>query len=1361
MKKVFYKVLYSGYFILTALIAMAQTPPTREWEFTGGNTGGDDWVIKIKQTSDGGYVGVGFSANEAGGGYYPSIFKLNHFGTPYWNTFDANSGITGGYAFDDVVETISGVDTQYVAVGTVKADEGLYDIDGNILENRTLFIARFDKNGVKLSDKILYNYLYFGGAVKYKCGETREARIVQAPDGNFVIAAKSDAWHKSQNLPTDPYKGQFDIVVFNINADFSTPSNNFKWICHQGEATNVDKRGWDVGDFIIDYIVSSATYSVMITGGKYNIITDNPTQLLNRTPNSQHPFAPHTLKIAKQKVFVTRIDINGINVAFPVGWPKDYDFSVANSYTALTNAPFRNEGSPGHTTSAAVNFYQNNHHDAGVGLYRNATNSNQYVVMAALNNFSGQNFLYSDATSHPDGFDDYKEGDVILFKTDLSGNMVANTAKQIMHASGADYKYGFSQDASGNIYSLATTADDSKPSPDNIDNVCTKWTGSNNSMHVTKYNNSFSRIWEFTQAGNKVPGQANYSMDCGFTLALDDEGGFVIAGNNDRRDDDYVVHKYYSDCEVNNVGYQFFNGLTLITATYNGGGGLYRIRGKLYVPAGVTATMNNYIFEFANSRQFIEFADMTKNVGASQPSEIYIAKGGKLILNNCTVRGISSCNGGMQWDGIYIEGDPTKTVSQLATEQGSLVLNNTTIQDALYGITVDGVYYAGKSTDAFWGNCENFGVGGAGHPFPQTSDGWANYRQTYLGTGQGGGIVQATSSTFLNCRKGVQFSDYAGPNNSFFTGCIFTNNAYMVEPKNRRNGLNTHLSMSNIKSAAGVTMVKGCTFRIDDAFFANYALNLRGFGIVDWKSNYIIDDNGAVHTAFRNLTTGVDHSGDGGTAAKLICRNAQVFNNQNGINIRATQNDVVNGTTFTIPPYNATFPDYAVGLSADGANLFIACNNTYAGSGANGTGTAGRVGAYIRNANSTYSAVVNSSFSGNVTGIQTVSDNTQLNFRRNTFNPGGTNANLISININANNQFVFAGDPGITKNQSGAGTDNLPENTIPACGFFANYHLTLGPHYQNATPYLYQTRVANEITNACSGYWDGTGITIGIPDARLTGVTTPDGSPSVLATCGESNAACINCREAEIVTNPEAVSMSERADKLLSYFAEAKAGGEQASLEARTYRAVEYLENFNDRDAQTLLVPAYYQLGMFDKMQAVLNKIADADDEATSFKMVYSLLGNAKAEGRTFAQLKLAEWNTLRILAQKGGTTASAISQNLLFQYQDEYYPVVVPPAPIEQSSLSQHQLLADGSGLFLYPNPASETIKISYLLTEGIETGEVELTDVTGKVISIIEIKSPFGELVYNANTLNAGIYFCALKQNGKITSTQKLIKL
>ena len=227
--------------------------------------------------------------------------------------------------------------------------------------------------------------------------------------------------------------------------------------------------------------------------------------------------------------------------------------------------------------------------------------------------------------------------------------------------------------------------------------------------------------------------------------------------------------------------------------------------------------------------------------------------------------------------------------------------------------------------------------------------------------------------------------------------------------------------------------------------------------------------------------------------AWLQTRTSRVNNNQNGINIRATQNDVINGTTFTVPPWNSSFPLYAIGLSADGANLFVACNNTYSGSGANGTGNLARVGVYVRNANTTQSSVVNSIFSGNYTGIQTVSNNTALNYRRNTFNPSGTNGNLVSVNLNANKQFVtMGGDLGVTKSQSGSGSDNLPENSIPGCAFLANYHLALGTAYTVATPYTYQTRVANEITAACSGYYTPStdAITIGIPDARLVGIAS-------------------------------------------------------------------------------------------------------------------------------------------------------------------------------------------------------------------------------------------------------------------------------
>jgi hypothetical protein len=84
-----------------------------------------------------------------------------------------------------------------------------------------------------------------------------------------------------------------------------------------------------------------------------------------------------------------------------------------------------------------------------------------------------------------------------------------------------------------------------------------------------------------------------------------------------------------------------------------------------------------------------------------------------------------------------------------------------------------------------------------------------------------------------------------------------------------------------------------------------------------------------------------------------------------------------------------------------------------------------------------------------------------------------------------------------------------------------------------------------------------------------------------------------------------------------------------------------------------------------------------------------------------------------------------------------------------------------DNVQFLIYPNPFTDNFKITYTIPEITSNSEIILVDLLGTNIFSFHPTSPFGQLVYNSSALGAGVYFFSLKQNGKIVSAQKLIKL
>ena len=174
-------------------------------------------------------------------------------------------------------------------------------------------------------------------------------------------------------------------------------------------------------------------------------------------------------------------------------------------------------------------------------------------------------------------------------------------------------------------------------------------------------------------------------------------------------------------------------------------------------------------------------------------SRIIVRPGGKLIVNGGTLT--NACDGEM-WQGIIVEGNAN--IRQAALAQGSVILNNATIENAR-----DAICTMGSNPDSV---------------FEHT-----------------GGIVQATNTLFRNNRRSVAFLSYENhttggavtDNVSYFTRCIFTidNNNLFAQ---NGTSFNSHVTMWHVR---GVKF-NGCTFRNETSNHSGKAVYTEEAGFI-------------------------------------------------------------------------------------------------------------------------------------------------------------------------------------------------------------------------------------------------------------------------------------------------------------------------------------------------------------------------------------------------------------------------------------------------------------------------------------------------------------------------------------------------
>lgn len=191
------------------------------------------------------------------------------------------------------------------------------------------------------------------------------------------------------------------------------------------------------------------------------------------------------------------------------------------------------------------------------------------------------------------------------------------------------------------------------------------------------------------------------------------------------------------------------------------------------------------------------------NITINYQGNIMVEAGGKLILNSCFVGVNASGQNPDYWNGIEVIGTPT--TAQTKSNQGSLVLKNTIVQDAIVGISVGKRKY--EIDDVVKTN-------------------WFQ---------NGGGIVKGVNSSIINCRYAMIFSPYYDPallthptaNKSSFTGCTFVwdgNANRDLCGKLINNGdiviLNTLVELNQVHDV----LFEGCNFK-STRTFSNWFLN--------------------------------------------------------------------------------------------------------------------------------------------------------------------------------------------------------------------------------------------------------------------------------------------------------------------------------------------------------------------------------------------------------------------------------------------------------------------------------------------------------------------------------------------------------
>ncbi|MBX7205020.1 MAG: hypothetical protein K1X81_06315 [Bacteroidia bacterium] len=235
------------------------------------------------------------------------------------------------------------------------------------------------------------------------------------------------------------------------------------------------------------------------------------------------------------------------------------------------------------------------------------------------------------------------------------------------------------------------------------------------------------------------------------------------------------------------------------------------------IPAGYTLTFDNTVVKMPQNARFT------------------IQKGGKLVIKNGAKITNGADNCAYMWDGIYVEADANlpqipNAVTGLYPDHGFLVLENCTLE----------------------------------HAYMAVSAGYNNPGGSGL---QGGGVILAEGTTFLNNRFSARFYDFTFSNKSRVRDCNFKCTGSLPYFSDN-DGAYSFVSLFGIKDMwlSGNTFENSAPGGDDNPFGSKF----RGAGIISVNSTYWVTPsfnpslyNGnctvpnGVRTTFKGLTHGV------------------------------------------------------------------------------------------------------------------------------------------------------------------------------------------------------------------------------------------------------------------------------------------------------------------------------------------------------------------------------------------------------------------------------------------------------------------------------------------------------------------------
>lgn len=221
------------------------------------------------------------------------------------------------------------------------------------------------------------------------------------------------------------------------------------------------------------------------------------------------------------------------------------------------------------------------------------------------------------------------------------------------------------------------------------------------------------------------------------------------------------------------------------------------------------------------------------------------------------------------------------------------------------------------------------------------------------------------------------------------------------------------------------------------------------------------------------------------------------------------------------------------------------------------------------------------------------------------------------------------------------------------------------------------------------------------------------------------------------------------------------------TINNRKADAITLFENEATPAANMILAATYISDSNYSAASAKIAMLPDDNPQYSQWKEYATFLLNYYAQGKTIEELDSSQVEYVRTVAYQCPEGMAAVNAKAILMY---LFREQVPACPVNSNSsmrfVNNLTDFEDNPEMQVksylgnnYPDPFGRNTIIPYYLPEGCK-GEIEIKDVTGRVILTLSLQEGENTLQIDSKSWANGIYFYGMKINNENIENKKMIK-